>query len=99
LLTVLWVLTAVVLARYGAWWGIPMVLAGMAQNRYTSVTGKRVRLELAKRVRDIVTLRQMPDTMLRAISHRCANPRCKASLRPQARFCNRCGSATSETQS
>jgi hypothetical protein len=89
----LWILTAVVLAMYGAWWGIPMVLAGMAQKRYTSLTGRVVRHELAKRVRDVVALRQTPAMYPPTTSRRCANPRCLASLRPHTHFCTRCGAA------
>ena len=94
----LWILAAVLLCMYGAWWGIPMVLAGMAQRRYTSVTGKLVRCELAKRVRDVVTLRQAPSVMLTSPMRRCSNPRCLAVISPKARFCTRCGSAIPEAR-
>ncbi|HET6252035.1 MAG TPA: hypothetical protein VFE47_30395 [Tepidisphaeraceae bacterium] len=91
----IWILAAVILALYGAWWGIPMVLAGMAQKRYTRVTGKFIRNELAKRVKDVVMLRQMPAMLTTATSGlpRCSNPRCLAVLRTNSRFCTRCGSA------
>ncbi|MDB5302214.1 MAG: hypothetical protein JWO87_3877 [Phycisphaerales bacterium] len=90
----LWILTAVMLAVYGAWWGIPMVLAGMAQRRYTSVTGNLIRHELAKRVKDMVAMRREAPQAIEAIpSRRCGNPRCLATLPPRARFCTRCGTA------
>ena len=94
--TVLWLFVAVALARFGAWWGIPMVLAGMAQRRYTRVSGNVVRGQLASRVRDIVTRRQPPILIapMPVMARRCGNPRCLAALRPVARFCSRCGSAT-----
>jgi hypothetical protein len=92
----MWILTAVILAMYGAWWGIPMVLAGMSQRRYTGITGRRIRHELAKRVKDIVMFRQLPAATAPVIARRCENPRCLAPVRPQARFCARCGSAMSE---
>ena len=94
----LWILAAVILAMYGAWWGIPMVLAGMAQKRYTSLTGRIVRHELAKRVRDIVMLRQTPALMMSTAARRCANPRCLSPLRPHTHFCTRCGAAIREEQ-
>ena len=92
----LWIVTAVLLASYGAWWGIPMVLAGMAQRRYTRLTGPHLRRELARRVKDIVALRQMgvgrPGLYAVATARRCGNVRCLAPLNANARFCARCGS-------
>jgi hypothetical protein len=92
-----WILTAIILAVYGAWWGIPLVLAGMAQRRYTSVTSNLIRYELAKRVKDMVSMRHQtpapPMAMEAAPARRCGNPRCLAALPAQARFCTRCGMA------
>lgn len=92
----LWILMAVVLTRHGAWWAIPMVLAGMAQIRYTRVTSKRLRAELARRVREIVTLQQRPVPMMPVVARRCGNRLCMAPIRPQSRFCTRCGRVTTE---
>jgi hypothetical protein len=88
----LWVLTAVVLGMYGAWWGIPMVLAGAAQRRYLRVTGPALRRELVSRMRDISENRRLPATIATGTASRCANPRCQSALAPLARFCRRCGS-------
>lgn len=52
----MWWLTAIVLCCYGAWWGIPMVLAAMAQRRYTKMTGRGVRADLARRMRDVLAM-------------------------------------------
>jgi|SRR5665213_164878 len=96
----MWLLTAIVLCCYGAWWGIPMVLAGMAQRRYTKVTGRFLRAQLAGRMRQIAATRRpivfappMPPPLpVSAALRRCANGRCLAVVHPQARFCPRCGS-------
>ncbi|HWE92544.1 MAG TPA: hypothetical protein VG269_01100 [Tepidisphaeraceae bacterium] len=89
----LWVLAAIMLAVYGAWWGIPMVLAGMAQRRYTNVTGRAIRWELARRVKDMASMRGEPIVAQAPPARRCGNPRCLATLPPAARFCTRCGTA------
>jgi hypothetical protein len=88
----LWIMTAVILSMYHAWWSIPMVLAGMAQRRYTTLTAKRLRKELARRMRDVAMTDRSPGFAAVAPPRRCGNPRCLAPLHPHARFCTRCGS-------
>jgi hypothetical protein len=93
----LWIMTAVILAMYHAWWGIPMVLAGMAQRRYTTLTGKRVRRELARRMRDVAMNDRTPAFVPVGAAMRCGNSRCRAMLKQRARFCSRCGSMLTGT--
>jgi hypothetical protein len=88
----LWIMTAVLLSMYGAWWGIPMALAGMAQRRYTTLTAKRLRKDLANRMRDVAMTDRAPGFAVASGSRRCGNSRCLAPLPPRARFCTRCGS-------
>lgn len=87
----LWILTAVILTSYGAIWAIPMVLAGLAQRKYTRLTGPVLRSELARRVRYAADYLPAPRAASAVGWKRCANPRCSAPLRSQARFCHRCG--------
>lgn len=85
-----WVLLAVVLCFYHAFWAIPMALAGMAQRRYTESTAPCLRRELARRVRDAVVLRPL-STPAQPAPPRCQNQRCLAPVRASAAFCARCG--------
>lgn len=84
----LWILTAVVLCIYGAWWGIPMVLVGIEQRRYTTVTSRLARRELSVRV-DLVARTLAP--IVRHAWPRCPNILCQAAVRSDAHFCFRCG--------
>ena len=80
----LWIMMAVLLAMYGAWWAIPMALAGMAQRRYTTLTAKRLRKDLANRMRDVAMTDRAPGFAVAAGPRRCGNSRCLAPLPPGA---------------
>jgi hypothetical protein len=90
------IVAAVLMCLYGAWWGIPMLLAGAAQRRYMRVTGPTIRRELHLRISDIAAQRRMPRPVLQTAipsGQQCSNRRCLAPLRIGAKFCTRCGSA------
>ncbi len=85
----MWIVAAVMMISYGAWWSIPMLMAAAAQRRYVRAIGPTVRRDLITRLRDIEENRRMPAAQ---IQH-CSNSRCLAPLPPLARYCKRCGSA------
>jgi hypothetical protein len=84
-----WVGTAVVLCVYGAWWVIPMVLAGAAQRRYADVASPRLQQALAAQAGDAVAL-----TGTTAAARFCPTPNCTHRLPAPAAYCPRCGAAT-----
>lgn len=90
-----WIIAGVLMAWYGAWWGIPMLLAAAAQRRYVRVTGAALRRALHVRMCDIAAQRRMPAKVLQstAFNTRCINQRCMAPVRTEAKFCTRCGSS------
>lgn len=90
----MWIVGAIVLASWNALWGVPMMLAGAAQRRYTNVTGAANRAALAERVSMILSS-QRP-TVQRSIMQIGTRPACREKLcqteLPQgATFCPRCG--------
>jgi hypothetical protein len=89
----LWVLAAVGLCTAGAFWGVPLMLAGAVQRRYISRTSARVRAEAADRVRTILLLRRpvmrVPPFARPTIL--CRTPNCRAPIPLLANFCARCG--------
>ncbi|MDQ3441967.1 MAG: hypothetical protein M3478_16670, partial [Planctomycetota bacterium] len=54
----LWLIGAAGLIVAGAFWGLPLMLAGAVQRRYISRTSARVRADAADRVRTILLLRR-----------------------------------------
>ena len=87
LLNPLLIAAAIAFIHYGAWWGIPMLLAGAAQKRYTFTTSRIVRTKLARELGRM----QGSETLAMEFVRRCAVPRCQSLLPPQAVFCPRCG--------
>ena len=89
----LWVLGAVGMCSAGAYWGVPLMLAGAVQRRYISRTSARVRAEAADRVRTILLLRRpvmrVPPFARPTIL--CRTPNCRAPIPMLANFCARCG--------
>jgi len=85
----MWIIAAVMMTSYGAWWGIPMLMAAAAQRRYVRGVSPRLRREIINRLRDIEENRRMPAMQ---VEH-CANERCLAPHPPLARYCKRCGAA------
>lgn len=89
----LWVLGGVVLLAFNAHWGIPMMLAGALHSRYMNDAGRKLRSDLAYRVRAMLSRRRpvmdlpMPVQMKRT----CDSPSCRAPLPIAATFCPRCG--------
>ncbi len=86
------IVSAIAFVHYGAWWGIPMLLAGAAEKRYTYSTSRITRSTLARRMRQMEVNRG-PGALAIA---RCEIARCQAPLPPRARFCPRCGTRVSE---
>jgi hypothetical protein len=82
----LWAAGGIILTTWGAWWALPMVLAGSIQRRDAFDMHRNLRTTLADRMAELskVHIRIEP---------RCQTPRCQTVLRPAARFCPRCGTA------
>ncbi len=80
------VVGAIVFGVVGAWWGIPMLLAASAQNRYTLLTRRSLAVQFADRM-------SRSEAPPRAFERRCATPGCQAVLPPPAKFCPTCGAA------
>ena len=97
LLAPLWILAGVLMLMLHAPWGIVAMLAGAAQRRYITKTGRRTRCELANRVRALLMRRgeqagsaaSIPVPVY--IRQRCVEARCRAELPPGVNFCRRCG--------
>ncbi len=85
---VFWILLAVLLCGFNAWWGIPMALAGAMQQGFTRVASPRVRSALAGQLRDGFAV-----TSSATSSRFCSGVHCGARLPSVANFCPRCGSA------
>jgi hypothetical protein len=83
---IVWLAAGVVMTTFGAWWAVPMVLAGSYQRRDAYRMHRDLGKVLADRVEVLSLVKMTPDL-------RCQTPRCHALLRPDARFCPRCGSA------
>jgi hypothetical protein len=89
----LWIIAAAGLVSAGAYWGVPLMLAGAVQRRYISRTSARVRAEAADRVRTILLLRRpvlrVPPFARATIL--CRTSGCRAPIPLLANFCARCG--------
>jgi len=81
------IVAAVAFLHFDAWWGIPMLLAGAADRRYTISTSPAIRAQLAERVGEM----QRGFAATARWIDRCGISRCQAMLPPQATFCPRCG--------
>jgi hypothetical protein len=89
-----WIATAVFFVAMGAFWGIPLALAGASQRRYINHTAQRVREQMGERVRAIMASRApaaVPPGEYRDHGPRCDRDNCRARLPAGARFCPRCG--------
>jgi hypothetical protein len=89
----LWLLGSIVFLAAHAPWGAMMMLAGAAQRRYINHTARQFRLELAQRVREVMSVRQPAAKVPVATSlrERCRDEKCRSPLPPVAKFCPRCG--------
>jgi len=86
-LNVLWIMVAVALCVYHAWWVIPMVFAGAIQRSYTRKISPTVRRALASQARSgFAVTRSRRDRF-------CAADHCGVRLPAPAKFCPRCGTA------
>lgn len=92
-----WIMAAVLLCAAGAWWSIPMALAGAGQREYINVAGQHLRTGLVERVSTMLLLRRppVPVPAITIAGQRCPNDLCKAPLRAAAAFCARCGARSS----
>jgi hypothetical protein len=90
---IMWIVAAFLMGCYGVWWGIPMLMAGAVQRRYIRTVGRELRHQLTLRLTDIAAQRRLPviTPPRTLVQHQCPNNRCLAILRPEARFCTRCG--------
>jgi hypothetical protein len=94
-----WVLSAFVLVWLGAFWAIPMVMAGAMQRRYVTRSALETRRQLAERMRVLlVKRRENPAEQVgregpdyRVHLSRCSRPLCQAPVPADATFCPRCG--------
>lgn len=81
------IVAAVVLVGYGAWWGIPMLLAGTAQRRYILTTSRALQVQLHDRMGH--------DLRRPTVARRCQADGCRALLPLPAKFCPQCGTPVS----
>ena len=88
-----WLVAAAVLCAAGAFWALPMMMAGAAQRRYIRVISLRDRAALAHRLRAML-LRERPAPHVPVpvfLRRACPRPLCRAAAREGALFCPRCG--------
>jgi hypothetical protein len=90
-----WWVTEIILALIGAFWGIPMSIAGAMQRRYINSSAARLRAQMLERVRSILQQNRPAIAVPNYVIHgrRCGNALCQASLRASALFCSRCGTS------
>jgi hypothetical protein len=77
------VVAAFLLVQWGAWWGIPMLLAGAAQRRYILTTSQALQVQLNQRM--------AVDLPRATVARRCQAEGCRAMLPLPAKFCPQCG--------
>jgi hypothetical protein len=82
----IWLAGGVAMTAFGAWWAIPMVLAGSIQRRGAFQMHRQLGNDLADRVDALLQVTTLP-------RQRCQTTRCHALLRADSRFCGRCGGA------
>ena len=89
-----WIGAAIVLVWMGAFWGVPLALAGASQRRYINTVAQRVREQMADRVRAMMVKGGSVSAApvdYRIHGPRCERESCKARLPAGAKFCPRCG--------
>jgi len=88
-----WGIIAIILAKFGGFWTIPMACAGAAQRRYINVTAANTRASLLEYVRAMQQQRHSSASLATYTLHarRCDTELCRAPLPAGARFCPRCG--------
>lgn len=77
------IVAAFLLVQWGAWWGIPMLLAGAAQRRYILTTSRALQVQLNQRM--------AVDLPWATAARRCQAGGCRAMLPLPAKFCPQCG--------
>lgn len=88
-----WAFVGIILAAWGGFWAVPMVLAGAAQRRYVNATSPARRMQIATPLRQIhARHRPLPSDLNYTLhARRCENNICRATLPTNAKFCPRCG--------
>ncbi len=93
---IVWLIAAIILIWFGAFWSIPMIIAGMIQRRQIDDAAANARREIADRMRLLLTQRRSdaakssgPDYRIHGA--RCARLLCQAPLASDAAYCPRCG--------
>ncbi len=89
----LWLGAAVCMILVHAPWGLLMMLAGAAQRRYITWSGRNTRADVAHRLRAML-MRRRPNMLIPMpvyLRERCIADRCRAELPRGANFCRRCG--------
>ena len=81
------------LILFGFWWAVPMMIAATAQRRALLMHNRRIRRQMAQRVRELLDRRRPAQTLPPVIDRVgvCRNAVCDATLPPDALFCPRCG--------
>jgi len=87
----MWIIVAIVLCGANAWWSIPLVMAGAKQRAYVRQTSPRLRQMLAEQLRD--PGQGQGATVATVRTGFCRTPLCGTPVRPQAKYCPRCGAA------
>ena len=94
-LSIPWIVGAAASCAFGAFWAIPLALAGASQRRYIDGTSAVLRAQMLERLRTMLEMRRpavaVPNYPLH--DRRCENVLCRALLRAGATFCPRCGAA------
>ena len=98
-LTIGWIIGAAACSTLGAFWAIPLALAGARQGRYINHASAQLRAELLDRLRTMLAMRRPAVAVPHYPLHdrRCGNVLCRALLRAGADFCPRCGAAVATT--
>ncbi len=89
----LWILGAAATCALGGFWAVPVMLAAAAQRRYIKTVSQRLRMDLARRQRDVLLTRR-PSLRVPASTHllgACPRENCRAPHPPEAVYCRRCG--------
>jgi hypothetical protein len=91
--SVVWLFGGFILMKCGAFWGLPLALAGAAQTRYIKSQARTTRAQLAERVREVLsaTRPQMLVPVPVVLRRKCPVSLCQAPLPPTATYCPRCG--------
>jgi hypothetical protein len=87
----LWLIAALGFVALGAWWGVPMMLAGALQRTEIMEASLRDRQALARRLHAMLQNRQPGVAMPVYLRRLCENEFCRTKLPEAASFCPRCG--------